>query len=237
MKKIYFVLTICVMFSVTFTHAQFEGILSMKITSYDNEKAEEMKYTVSMKKNLLAFELKGNEEISGKFIIRGDKKVMWVLNDEDKTYLEFPLKEDDTDQIEAKPQKLKANGRKTGKKQTILGYQCDEWVIEDGEEITTIWGTSKLGNLYQELVKTIGKTVKTSGEDSKKKWEHIIENMNLFPLKVEVHKRGKITEMQEVTKIEKKLLPERTFAVPSGYQKQSFDFDIDEMMQREEDEE
>ena len=217
--------------------AQFEGAIDMKVTMDNEGKQQEMFYTMIVKNNLMSTNIKtGTGGVDrGKFIFRGDKQLLWIINDEEKSYFEISTKEDkelqnpdeikNPDQIEKKPKITK-----TGKKETILGYSCEEIVIEDKDEVTHIWGTAKLGNLYQDLFKSFGEMGGRGSQRETKDWEDELVNMKLFPLKILSKKDDKLVQSQEVTKIEKKSVASSAFAVPKDYSKQSMDFDIQKMM-------
>ena len=232
--KILFCLVILLSFS---GFAQFEGAIDMKVTMDNEGKQQDVFYTMLVKNNLMATNIKsgGGEINRGKIIFRGDKQVLLIVNDEEKSFLEISLKEDKKikgqdetsmpDSSEAKPKITK-----TGKKETILGYVCEEIVIEDKDEVTHLWGTTKLGNLYKDLFKSFGEMGGRGAQKETETWEDELVNMKLFPLKILEMKEGKVVQSQEVTKIDKKPVPSSTFEISKDYQKQSMDFDIQKMM-------
>ena len=216
--------------------AQFEGVIDMKSTSNDRGKPHEMAFSMSVKKDMIATDIKNPEKEmgGGKFIYRGDKKLLWIINDKEKNYMEMSLKDRDDADAEKKPGKKpkssKSTVRKSGKTQTILGYSCDEWISEDEEGSTSIWGTAKLGNVYEGLSKSLGQMGGGNKRHELQGWEGDLAGMNIFPLKIVRSKEGKIKDTQEVTKIEAKTLAASLFEAPSGYEKQSFDMDMMKMM-------
>jgi hypothetical protein len=212
------------------THAQFEGNLQMKMKTYEGEKSQVASATMHVKQDLLAMDTEGEE--GGKIIFRGDKQVLWIVNDEQQMYLELSLKDKTTKKEQPQAERSKSNVKKTGRTQTILGYECEEWLAEDGNEVTTMWGTTKLGNIYQGIVKAMGGMGGPGSADNMPDWQKEIMDKNFFPLKVEVKKNGKTTSSQEITKVEPKALPASMFEPPAGYQKQALDFDIQKMMQQ-----
>ncbi len=219
------------------TLAQFEGAIDMKVSMIDQGKQENVFYTMFVKGNLMATSIKAGtgEAGRGKFILRGDKQLLWIVNDEEKSYFEISMKEDNElknpDEMK-KPEQgdKKPKITKTGKKETILGYSCEEIVIEDKDEVTHIWGTSKLGNLYHDLFKSFGEMGGRGSKREAKDWEDELVNMKLFPLKILSKKDDKLVQSQEVTKIDKKSVASSVFAVPKDYSKQSMNFDIQKMM-------
>lgn len=220
-------------------YAQFEGAIDMIITNYIDGKPEQMLSTMFVKKDMLAAQMQGEKKEmgGGKFIFRGDKQLLWIVSDEEKMYVELSLKDkgEDTKSREAETKekkKSKSSVNKTGKKQTILGYSCDEYEIKEDNEVTSLWGTAKLGNIYEGLAKSMGKMAGAKGGVEMEEWETELMKMNLFPLKIVTTKDGKVTESQEVTKIEAKSLQATIFEPPVGYQKQSMNFDMQEMMKQ-----
>lgn len=211
--------------------AQFEGSIDMKVVMTDQGKPEEMLYTMSIKKNLMASEIKSSAKggDGGKFIFRGDKQVLWIINDAEKSFLELSLK-DEREKETKSTESSRAKVKKTGKKETILGYPCEEIIIEDGNEVTQLWGTAKLGDFYGELMKSFGQIDGKDAAASSSSWERELEALKLFPLKIVSKENGKITQTQEVTKIESKSIPASTFDVPKGYAKQKLEFDMGKMM-------
>src|SRR5438876_1226714 len=87
-------LLICgICFVVVSAHAQFEGVIDMKMVMNEEGVSREMMYSMSVKKDMMAAAVKGNDETMnrGRFIFRGDKKMLWIVNDDQKNYLEISL--------------------------------------------------------------------------------------------------------------------------------------------------
>lgn len=218
--------------------AQFEGTVDMKMTKNIDGEPQEMLYSMFVKKDMLAAQTKGGDEKmkNGKFIFRGDKKVMWIINDDNKSYLEVSLTEG------AKQRGKRSAGsegvhsdvdlRKSGKTQKILGYACDEWVADEDGEVTHIWGTPKLGNVYDALMKSLDKMRFGAPESEMHGWEGQLAKMRVFPVKIVTSKDGDVTESQEVTRIDAKPLEASTFEPPAAYKKQSLGVDMGKMMEQ-----
>lgn len=233
--KYFFILTTIAFILTGNVVAQFEGVMDMKVTGAGEGKDESMMYTMAIKKNLMSTEIKNRDatEEAGKFIFRGDRQVIWILNDQEKSYLEISLKDDgksEKNKKERKDREHPAKVKKTGNKVTILGYVCEEVVIEGEEEVTHIWGTPKLGDLYGTMMKSFAEMA--GPEEESPGWDDEIAKLGMFPLKVISKEDDKIIMTQEVTKIEQKKIPESAFDVPKDYKKQSFDFDIQKMMEQ-----
>ena len=218
-------------------HAQFEGVIDLKVTDHDTLKPVESTYRLFVKGEMLATELKGEsqEEQHGKFIFRSDKKVFWIVNDQEKSFIEISVKDDGkSSKHRTDGGKKQANSgsrlKKIGKTEIILGYVCDEMVAEDGSRVAHIWSTKKLGNVYEGLMKTFGRMAETSDGDESDDWEAELSGMKVFPLKIVTSQDGRLRETQQVTKIEPKTVDASLFEPPASYKKQSLEFDMQKML-------
>ncbi|MBI1806569.1 MAG: DUF4412 domain-containing protein [Ignavibacteria bacterium] len=243
MNKIPSLLILLMCSCVAIVRAQFEGVIEMKVTENDNSKPVESIYTLTVKDDMLATELKGDAQDGqhGKFIFRGDKKVFWIINDDEKNFLEISVKEDGKSSKQ-KTDSGKRKGRsarklvKTGKTETILGHVCDELMVEDGSRVSHIWGTPKLGNVYEGLMKTFGQMAEQTEGDESEDWEEELAAMKMFPLKIVTTQDSRVRETQEVTRIDSKTIAASTFEPPQGYKKQSLEFDMQKMLKGMDDE-
>lgn len=218
------------------TLAQFEGLMDMKVTGAEGRTEENILYTIALKGNLMSTEIKNRDasEGSGKFIFRGDKQVVWILNDQEKSYLEISLKEGEKKEKGKKnrdAEKFDGKIKKTGKKETILGYECEEIIVESEEGVTHLWGTEKLGEIYGTMMKSFSEMGGQDGDDPMG-WNKEIAKLRMFPLKVVSKEENKIVMTQEVTRIEPKKMSPSAFDVPKDYEKQTFDFDIEKMIEK-----
>ncbi|HEV8537669.1 MAG TPA: DUF4412 domain-containing protein [Bacteroidota bacterium] len=232
------ILALSFFFVVNIASSQFEGKIDMKVTRGGGEQQHEIQYTMSLKKGMLAFTTKGGEtaEDAGNVILRSDKNLLWIINDKNRTYLEI-VADDKSATPQAKTHKksrettaehAKSILRKTGKKQTLAGYECEEWIGEEEEEVTSIWGTTKLGNVYEGFTKAFG-----SMYDQKQDlegWQQELIEKKVFPMKTTVKEGGEVTETQEVTKVEPKSLAATIFEPPAGYKKQAMGAGLQDMM-------
>ena len=73
--------------------SQFEGSITMKISTYSEADTSRIAYTMAVKNDMIAISATGGpaQMEGGNFIIRGDKRLMWIINDQGKNYVEFPL--------------------------------------------------------------------------------------------------------------------------------------------------
>jgi len=216
--------------------AQFEGTIDMKVALNDAGTSQVMYYTMSIKKNLMSTTVRSGGESAGKgkFIFRGDRDVLWIVSDEDKSYTELSMK--DT-RVRNKPGTAgkrdgsKSKIKKTGKTELILGYPCEEIVIEEGKNVTRLWGTSKLGNIYGDMMKSFGDIGGGAGSEGKHEWEEELALLKLFPLKIISMESGKITQTQEVTGINPKTIPASMFELSKDYKEQTIDPEMGKMLQ------
>jgi hypothetical protein len=235
LQQIYkFIILTCFLLTgmIQISFAQFEGVIDMKVTMMEDGKPQVMEYSMMVKKDLIASQIKSvsGSEGGGKFIFRGDKKLLWIVNDAEKNYLEISLNDADKKKANNQEDKNKSKVTKTGKTEKILGYLCDEVIVEEGKEVTHIWGTSKLGNFYQDLMKSFGSMAGDSDPKQKGGWETELEALKLFPLKIISKENGSVTQTQEVTKIESKTVSSKIFDLPAGYEKIPMGLDMQEMM-------
>lgn len=238
MKK-YIILFCCFLFA-GILHAQFEGQIDMKMSHRNSGK--ETQLVLLMKGDLMAFSMKGDGamEKGGDVIFRPDKNVMWILSPKEKTYLEIvPDKEMLSSHGKVKEKlkkklekKLGGNGgfRKTGNTQSIAGYECEEWVSDEDGDVARVWGTSKLGNVYEGFLKAMGQWGASREAQDNRGWQNELIDRRIFPMKTVLTENGSVTESQEVTKVEKKSLSASLFEPPPDYKKQSMDMDLGKML-------
>ena len=218
--------------------AQFEGQIDMKMTRGSDGDRTGVLYSMFVKGDMLAAKALGGEAgmKGGKFIFRGDKKVIWVLDDGKKSCLEIPITEDENSTKGKKRREEERLARvkleKTGKTENLLGYSCSEWITEEDGTVTHIWGTSKLGNIYEGLMKSFAKMNPGHEETQMEGWEGELARMKVFPVKIVSIKEADTVETQEVTKIDSRSVPGSVFEIPAGYKKESLDVNMGKMMQQ-----
>ena len=230
-----FVLVLC---ASTFVRAQFEGVIDFQHTIGSGESARKTPVSVFIKNTMMAINSKeGDERAEGKVIYRGDKQVLWIIDDVKKEYLEIDVTENKQsgereDSESAENDEPKLSVRKTGKTETILGYTCKEVILENENESHDVWGTEKLGNIFEGVAKAFGSMSGKQSHENTNDWRTELMKMNLFPLKAVSMENGTVTETEEVTGIEKKSLSASLFAAPEGYEKHSMDPEMGKMMQQ-----
>lgn len=199
--------------------AQFEGIVESKNITTD-EKGEKQTFmmTLYVRKDMVKVRNSaiGNSPPST-MIYRNDKRVVWMLNEDEKTYFEIPQGQS-SEELHP-PSEGRTNGykmRRTGKTKRVLGYTCEQIFFTREDEETQIWGTKSLGHLSSAISKALGEEHAESSDD----WTNELLKMGMFPLISTTKIQGSLAESQEVTLIEKKTLPEELFALPPEYRKQ-----------------
>lgn len=212
--------------------AQFEGIIEMTMTVLDGGTPQIMEYSMMVKKDLVCSVMKqgAGAETGGKFIFRGDKKLLWILNESEKNYLEISFNSREEKQNTGEGKNLKTKVVKSGKTETILGYRCEEVIVEEADEMTHIWGTAMLGNFYHQLMKSLGGFSDRPDDKAQAGWESEIEALKLFPLKIISKTDGIVRQSQQVTKIESKKIAPELFEIPAGFTKLEMGLDMDTIM-------
>jgi len=238
MKKFFALLFLLALIYPTFAFGQFEGEINMKITSERGDAGRQHTVNMFIKGGMMAMKASGlsPEAKDATIIYRDDKKVMWIVSDENKSVFEIPMDKEVKDAAaramkKSKEEKKAPNVRKSGKSESILGYTCEGWIVDDEDEVQEVYGTSKLGNLYEGFIKTMSQMSKGAPDDDRSDWQHELMKMKIFPLKIVTKRDGKITETMEVTKVNEKKIAASMFEVPAGYKKQSMG-EIGNMMQK-----
>jgi hypothetical protein len=237
MKTIIVLVIVLLLAVVPEVRAQFEGEMNLKTTRTIAGTPMNALITVLMKGEMLNLKVKDESE-TGKdasIIYRGDKKSLWIVNDKEKNYFEIPMKESDEEEtpVGKKHTREKADNvsvEKTGKTATILGYPCEEYIIQQDDEAKDLWATTKLGDVYEGFMKSFGQFAKRRPGGMNDNLELEVIKMKIFPLKSTTTTRGVVTSTEEITKIEKRTLAASLFEAPTGYKKQSFDLDMNTMM-------
>jgi len=140
-------------------------------------------------------------------IIDSTRQVMIMLMAAQSMYMEMPMH---------RPQPAAGQGKagklvKTGKTETILGYACQEYTMQDAGGSTEIWATKGLGTFAG-----IG-----GGPGAPRSaWETELASGGFFPLRT-VHRdaAGTVTVKMTVTSITPKPLADALFAPPADYKK------------------
>jgi hypothetical protein len=185
-------------------HAQkFEGTVEFNISTDEAN----VPMTYMMKGNNIRVETEGRPGMKAVFLIDVKENKSYMIIDPMKMYMESP-----------EPQSADSNKpamdiKKTGKTQKLLGYDCEEFLIKDGERETNVWVTKALGAF--ELYRMGGGRQRSSAEA----WQKAIGSKGGFPLLAVTKMSGKQISSLKATKVEKKSLDDSIFKIPEGYQR------------------
>lgn len=211
-------LTIHFLLFSTLASSQFEGVVESKSSFVDdmgNPATSGM--TMYIAKDMLRIENSAvGETPASTMIYRGDKKVMWILSEEEKIYVEVPQREETNTERPA-DNGVRPKIRKTGKVKMIAGHRCEQLFVREGETETEIWAAKGLTALAKAINKGIGAEAERGSGD----WNDEIFAMGLMPLVSSTRMHGKVIETQEILKIEQKPVEKEKFEVPAGYKKES----------------
>mgnify|MGYP002624211107 CR=1 FL=1 len=121
--------------------------------------------------------------------------------------------------------KSQQSAEKSGRKRQINGFACEEWIVRDGNEISSYWVTHsrpELAKRVQEYSKTLSQGMGMREDDAsagKEIWELVPGS---FPVESRTFKqrhRGDIAlDIMVVENIEEKVLDGKTFEVPEGFE-------------------
>jgi len=207
----------CACFLCGTLHAQFEGVIESRNTSSD-ESASQQQYvmTIWVKGAMARITTSATQSSpASTMIYRSDLRLIWMLNEDNKSYSQVALEkaQDNTGEGKEEPAKL----RRTGKSKKILGYACDQYIITQDDVETEIWGTKQLRDLSSSLARALGEEHTGQGEA----WNDELTKLGVYPLAANSRIEGNVVEAQEVVKIDRRSLPEDLFTLPAGYKKQS----------------
>jgi hypothetical protein len=199
--------------------AQFEGMIESKNTSID-ELGKEQRFTMTIwVKGTMA---KITNSATGSspavtMIYRSDLQVLWVIDDQEKTYYEMRQGEGFGDAGQTVPTEKAPGLKKTGKTKKILGYACAQYLVNNSGAVTEIWGTRSLPGLAGALARAVGQD--PGGAETG--WADELTRLDVYPLEALTRIDGKIVESHSVTAVQRRAVEGDIFALPAGYVKQS----------------
>jgi len=207
---------------------QFEGELSLKIMTKQFGEPKEMLVDLFIKGEDVAFRVQGSREGErGMIIYRGEEKLLLIINDAGKSYLELAADSGNSAFIgnRMKGTDKPVSVRKTGKTKEILNYKCEEVIAEEDSSLIDLWGTPELAGIYGGFMNAFARMQGQSSAGSPGGWQSEMLRLKLFPLQSAKTRNHELVESQEVTKIDKHPLGQAMFNPPEGYTKQSIEFD------------
>ncbi len=217
--------TLLILFTYT-APAQFEGVFETKNLTTDEMGAVQKFSTTMWIKDGMA-KIRNDPEgstPSSTMIYRSDRQVIWLLNEADSSYVEIVQARNTPAEL---PPDLGSSYkiRRTRKTTKILGYRCQQVLIQWSEKQTELWGSDRLSKLAGALSSVLGSdNSQVSGGLMDE-----VEKLGLFPLRSITKIDGRVVESQEVTAIREKRLGNELFEIPVGYVKQSVDRILDDV--------
>lgn len=200
-------------------HAQFEGVVETRNLSVD-ELGVPQRFTITMwiKRDRIRVHTGAvGSTPSTTMIYRTDRKIIWMINEEDRTYFEIMR---DPAQGGGKASRNVDRGvspdiKKTGKTKKILGYPCEQVVIRRESVETEIWGSTSLPVLTATTAKVLGPSDDDPNSDAIKE----LTSLGLYSLASTTKINGSIVETQETTRIDERPIDDKLFELPAGYRK------------------
>lgn len=188
---------------VSVTAQTFEGVVQFTATSERGT----IPITYIIKGDHARVEFEGRPGQTMALLINGKENKTVMLMDQMKMFMEVPVPEmQQTDK--AKPEMTK-----TGKTQKILGYNCEQVLVKEGDQEAEVWVTSELGKF--QMFRMGGRQQQNNFEA----WQKAFAGGAAFPLLVVSKKGESQVSKLEATKVEKKSVDDSLFKVPDGYQK------------------
>ena len=199
-------------------------------TGSDEEKPKTELIKMYLLGNDIRTESINESKPSGAAIIKVKEKKMIIIMDEEKKYMEVDfemlkkmasmfknMKPDQPKQEETTPPK--SDIKKTGKSMDILGYKCDEYIMENEGNSSTAWICQTFSNFWKTF-NELGKSLEMEKTKGASDWFTDIVGESGFPFKaIEKSKDGKVVSEWEVTKIDKNKPDASLFTAPKGYTK------------------
>ena len=186
----------------------FEG----KATYEINTNGRDMDMTVYVKDQKSRVEMAGKEGHGIKMLMDWSSKKAYMLMDEQQMAMSVPLalpagmanKVDAREQIQPE---------KTGKTKTILGRECEQWIIRNNDNTVEIWSAKGLGN-FTGFMGQAPMGISTGFPDV----SAVVGMEEFFPMMVTVkNKAGRQTFSMQAKNVEPQQLADSMFDVPSSY--------------------
>ena len=180
----------------------FEGIVTMKVHGGDSAREpREMQY--ALRQGVARVEMPGHGDARGVVIIDRSAKTTTMLMPAQRKYMVIPIPGGVGEHRAG--DHPRAQIVRTGRKETIAGYECEHWLVKGVEHEIDACVASGLGTFTM-----------SAGREREDAWTGALRDQQGFPLKVT---RAGGTAVMEVTKIEKKALDASLFVPPADYQK------------------
>lgn len=192
--------------SLSIAQDSFQGKVTFEAS--DEGQNQQISYFVKGNKFLIQ-PADGEVAGQGSMIYDGDKKVMIIIMNEQKMYMEMPI--DPKDEISKNESIEPDYFVKTGNSQDVKGYNCDEFEFKDE-------GKKGLALMTKELGSFLFMDDPESGGSSQ--WQKEIMSEGYFPLLVkEENSSGELETVFKVIELERMNLDDKMFSAPSGFTK------------------
>jgi hypothetical protein len=179
----------------------FEGVVEYKVTTEEGT----MPMTYMMKGDNVRVEMEGRPGMKMVLLLDTKEGKTVMLMEKMKMYMEMPSTPP-PESDEAKPEVTK-----TGKSQKILGYECQQFLVKEGDKSSDVWITKELGKF--QMFKMGG----PRGRNNDEAWQKLIGDEGGFPLLATTKEGDEQLSKMEATRIEKKSLDDVLFKIPDGY--------------------
>lgn len=186
------------------TAQSFEGVVTVRVASRGGQ-AQEVEY-LSRNGNV-RINLATPAGPAAMLALAAEQKMYMVL-DSQRAYMEINT----GDVVAAAAKTPEPKITRTGRKETIAGYECEHVTVETS-------GTSGVQRTDACIASTLGRFISPMGglgTSTAPAWQRILTSEGGFPLKVTL---GDGTVALEVTKVEKKRVSDTQFRIPADYNK------------------
>src|SRR5271169_4731778 len=80
--------------------AQFEGVIEMKVVDKAGDSVQTAKYRLQIQGTNVSADFHESDAstMNGRFIFRGDKKSLWIIDDDQKSYIELSTDQPQSDE-------------------------------------------------------------------------------------------------------------------------------------------
>jgi hypothetical protein len=205
------------LFFPTGLHAQFEGMIeSENMTTEAFGAPEKFHMRMYVRADRVRIETAAGDEGDVVLIYRSDRSIIWMLNMRDSTYQELPHPSVAPSPDRKDPGASGYTIRTTEKTREILGYRCQQVLLQRGEEVTEIWGAKALGDVSETLNRVIGE-----GGGDLSGWQQELRTLKLFPLSAKMTFGGRVLESQSVTKVKRGRGEDRLFDLPARFRREA----------------
>jgi len=200
----------------------FEGAVTMRLSASGGDPAgQEIEYLLRGGKARINLNARGRNV--SMIAVPADKK-MYMLMDAQNMYIEMSTDPTEDPRLQvatdaaAKKMGTAAAPKitRTGKKETIAGYECEHVLIETDTESVDACNTKALGSFVNAMSAIGGMGRGGRGGAAPPAWQKSLAEIGAFPLRI-TRKDGSFA--LEVTKVEKRAIAEAQFVIPSNYSK------------------